>query len=140
MNSLIPLELVEQLLPQKKPFAMVHYLYEINEEFVTTGYLIKEDAIFLERGNFNESGMIENIAQSIALYTNYALYLENKEANKGYIGAINNIKLLRYPKLGDLITTKIKVITEFMGVTLVEGVIFLKEEEIFSLKMKTVQA
>jgi predicted hotdog family 3-hydroxylacyl-ACP dehydratase len=140
MNSLIPLELVEQLLPQKKPFAMVNYLYEINDEFVTTGYLVKDDSIFLERGNFNESGMIENIAQSIALYTNYALHLENKEANKGYIGAINNIKLYRYPKLGDLITTRIKVITEFMGVTLVEGVIFLKDEEIFSLKMKTVQA
>ncbi len=138
MNSIIPVDLLEILLPQKKPFIMVSHLVSFNLEKIITGFEIPKDCLFIENGNFNESGLIENIAQSIALYNNYATYLENKGISQGYIGSINNVKIHSLPKVNDFITTEVRVITEFMGVTMVESSTFLNGEVIVTTKMKTV--
>lgn len=137
MESIIPTEKIKELLPQKAPFVMVNYLLEYSKTSITTGLSIKKENIFIEDGYFNESGMIENIAQSIALHTSYDFYLRNEESPIGYIGTIDNIKLFGRPKLDNYITTKVEIIQEFMGVTLVKGKIVCDNEIMLEAKMKT---
>ena len=138
MKSIIAEQKIRELLPQKAPFTMVSHLINFDETAVTTGLSIKADNLFIEEGFFNESGMIENMAQSIALHIGYRYLLMDEEAPIGYIGAINNVKLYNRPKKDEFITTEIEVIQEFMGVTLIQGKVICDNEVMMTAKMKTV--
>jgi len=140
MDTIITKSKVEELLPQKEPFVMVSFLYDFKETSITTGFEILSDNLFVENDEFNESGLIENMAQSIALHTNYDFFLKNKKAPTGYIGSIKNVKLISLPKVGKIIKTDVKVLQEFMGVTLVDATVTCDDKLIISAQLKTVLA
>lgn len=140
MDTIITKSKVEELLPQKKPFVMVSFLYDFKETSITTGFEILKDNLFVENDEFNESGLIENMAQSIALHTNYDFFLKNKKAPTGYIGSIKNVKLIELPKVGETIKTNVQVLQEFMGVTLVDATVTCGDKEIITAQLKTVLA
>jgi predicted hotdog family 3-hydroxylacyl-ACP dehydratase len=137
MESLIPENKIRELLPQKAPFAMVSHLIQFDDTTVTTGLYIDESILFIEEGYFNESGMIENIAQSIALHVSYSHSLKNIESPIGYIGAIKNVKFYDRPKLNDFIKTEVQIIEVFMGITLIEGRILCNDKVMMTAQMKT---
>jgi 3-hydroxyacyl-[acyl-carrier-protein] dehydratase len=139
-ESLISQSLLEELIPQKRPFVMLSHLLEVDESKIVTGFQIPTNNIFVEDGFFGESGLVENIAQTVALYTGYNDFLQNKKSPVGYIGAINNVQVYSLPLAGSFIQTEVQVITEFMGVTMIQGQISCNKELIVSLKMKTVLA
>ncbi len=133
-------DFVEKLLPQKFPFVMVDKIYDYTETSLVSGFTIQKESIFFQNGNFVESGLIEHIAQSIALHTGYEFFLKKEPAPIGYIGSIKNIEILKLPKLGDEIQTTVTILQEFAGITLVEAVTKLNNIEIASGQMKTVLA
>lgn len=137
METIISVEKVKELLPQKAPFVMVNYLLDYTEETIVTGMKVNEDNLFVENGIFNESGMLENIAQSTALHTSYGYFLRKEEAPVGYIGSISNVKIHNYPTIDALITTEVRIIKEFMGVTMIEGKLLQNGEVMMETKMKT---
>ncbi|RFC54906.1 hypothetical protein [Brumimicrobium aurantiacum] len=138
MESIISEHEIQNLLPQKAPFTMVSHLLSFDSESIKTGLNIEDHNIFIEEGCFNESGMIENIAQSIALHIGYRYQLLNIEAPLGYIGAVNKVQLFKRPKVNSEIVTVVNVIKEFMGVTLVEGKVLCNDEIMLTASMKTV--
>ncbi|MEG2077905.1 hypothetical protein [Chryseobacterium sp.] len=129
---------VESLIPQKFPFVMVSGISEYSEEFLVSGFEIKEDNIFVHEGTFQASGLIEHQAQSVALHTGYKFYLLGKEAPTGYIGAIKTFEATILPKIGNLLVSEVKIINEMMGVTLVEIVTKIDGVIIAKSEMKTV--
>ncbi|MFL9835129.1 hypothetical protein [Chryseobacterium terrae] len=129
---------VESLIPQKFPFVMVNGISEYSEERLVSGFTIKEDNIFVHKGVFQASGLIEHQAQSVALHTGYQFYLLGKEAPTGYIGAIKTFEAETLPKTGDQLTSEVKIINEMMGVTLVEIITKIDGEIIAKSEMKTV--
>jgi predicted hotdog family 3-hydroxylacyl-ACP dehydratase len=133
-------DFVEKLLPQKFPFVMVDKMYDYTETSLVSGFTIQKESIFFQDGNFVESGLIEHIAQSIALHTGYEFFLKKEPAPIGYIGSIKNIEILKLPKLGDEIQTTITIIQEFAGITLVDAITKLNTIEIARGQMKTVLA
>ena len=137
INPLISTEKVKELLPQKAPFVMVHDLLKYNEEEITTGFLIEKDNIFIENGFLNESGLIENVAQTTALHTSYSYYIKNKTAPVGYIAQIQNTKIENFPNIGDYITTTVKILAEFDDITLVNGEAKFQDKILIQTRMKT---
>ena len=133
-------DFVEKLLPQKFPFVMVDKMYDYTETSLISGFTIQKESIFFQDGNFVESGLIEHIAQSIALHTGYEFFLKNEPAPTGYIGSIKDIEIRQLPKLGDEIQTTVSILQEFAGVTLVDAVTKLNDIVIASGQMKTVLA
>jgi 3-hydroxyacyl-[acyl-carrier-protein] dehydratase len=133
-------DFVGNLIPQKFPFVMVDKLISFSENFITSGFTIDETNIFTKDGIFQEAGLIEHMAQSVALYTGYQFYLKNEPAPMGYIGAIKSLDIFKLPKVNDNIITKVNVLQEFSGVTLVEISVYLDEIEIANGQMKTVLA
>ncbi|MBF4471239.1 hypothetical protein [Flavobacterium sp. HJJ] len=133
-------DFVETLIPQKKPFVMVDTLYSYSETELVSGFTIQDDAVFFKDDSFVESGIIEHMAQSVALHTGYQFYLRNEQAPTGYIGSINKLEIKVLPKLYDEIRTTVTVIQEFGGVTLVDIVSKLNNVEIAKGQMKTVLA
>ena len=129
---------VESLIPQRFPFVMVNSIADYSETQLVSGFEIKEENIFVQNGVFQASGLIEHQAQSVALHTGYKFYLLGKEAPTGYIGAIKSFETNKLPKVGDLLKTEVTILSEIMGVTLVDAVTKLNDEVIASSQMKTV--
>lgn len=133
-------DFVEALIPQKFPFVMVDKLYDYTENTLISGLEIKADNIFCKEGIFLEPGLIEHMAQSVALHTGYQFYLKNETAPTGYIGSISGIEIAQLPELGDQIQTNVSILQEFGGITMVEITTTRKGEIVASGQMKTVLA
>jgi predicted hotdog family 3-hydroxylacyl-ACP dehydratase len=133
-------EFVETLIPQRHPFVMVDTLYSYSETNLVAGYTVQKDAFFLENNCFVESGIIEHMAQAVALHTGYSFFLRNEIAPTGYIGSIKKIEIKELPKLHDKIKTSIHIVQEFAGITLVDVVCKRNDIEIAKGQMKTVLA
>lgn len=140
VNNGLDKEFVESLLPQKFPFVMVDKLYSYTETSLTSGFTIKDYAIFFQNGNLVESGIIEHMAQSVALHTGYQFFLRQETAPTGYIGSIKDIEIKHLPKLNDEIQTTVSILQEFGGITLVDVVSKINDVEIAKGQMKTVLA
>jgi predicted hotdog family 3-hydroxylacyl-ACP dehydratase len=133
-------EAVENLLPQKFPFVMVDKMFSFDETSLVAGLKIQSENIFTENGIFLEAGLIEHMAQSVALHTGYAFFLKQEKAPTGYIGSIKQIDIKKLPSVNDEIQSTITIIQEFAGITLVDIVTTLNNEEIANGQMKTVLA
>jgi len=136
-----PITDIRNLIPQKAPFVMVDTLVSFNDSEVVSSYKIEESNVFYNGLVFNESGLIENMAQTVALHTGYDFYRKGEQAPTGYIGSVKKVSIKVLPLLNELITTKATILQEFMGVTMVSIQVFnAKNEEIASSEMKTVIA
>jgi len=132
--------IIEDLIPHKEPFVMVDKLLYYTEDKVIAGFTITAENIFTRNKIFTEPGLIEHMAQTIALHTGYQYFLKNKPAPTGYIGSIKKVEIKKLPKLGEKIKTTVSILHEIMGVTLVNISVELNNEEIAFGEMKTVLA
>jgi len=131
---------VENLLPQKFPFVMVDKMYSFTETSLISGLDIQKDNIFIDNNTFLEAGLIEHMAQSVALHTGYQFFLKNEKAPTGYIGSIKEIEIKKLPQVSNNIQSTVTILQEFAGITLVNIVTTLNNEEIAKGQMKTVLA
>lgn len=133
-------EFVGSLIPQKNPFVMIDKLLQFSEKQIEAGLEVKENNLFLKNQKLQESGLIEHMAQTVALHTGYDFYLRKKEAPVGYIGSINSIDIERLPLLGEKLETTATILQEYAGITLVKIDVRIAGEVIASGQMKTVLA
>jgi predicted hotdog family 3-hydroxylacyl-ACP dehydratase len=132
---------ITNLIPQKVPFVMVDSLVFFSEKEVVSEFTVSLQNIFIKDKLFTESGVVENMAQTVALHTGYDFFRRDEQAPVGYIGAIKKANIFRLPKLGETITTKANILQEFLGVTMVSIIVFdAKGAELASAEMKTVIA
>jgi len=129
-------ENIQSLIPQKPPFVMVDKLLLFNETVTRTGFSIKADNIFVEKGEFKEPGLVENIAQTAAARAGYISKTEDKPVLVGYIGAVNSLQVYSLPKAGDELITEITVENQIFDVTLISGKVFCNEKIIAQCNMK----
>lgn len=135
---IVDIDFVQNLIPQKKPFIMVENLLAYSQNDITSSFKINLDNILVENQYFSSSGLIEHMAQTVALHTGYNFYLQNKKAPTGYIGAIKSVEIEILPKIDDIIETNAIILQEFMGVTLVNITTKLNGKIIAKAQMKTV--
>jgi len=136
-----PITDIGHLIPQKFPFVMVDTLISFSKSDVTSEFTINKDNLFFLNDELSEPGLIENMAQTVALHTGYDFFLRGEEAPTGYIGSIKKIEIIKLPQVGDTITTHVKILQEFLGITLVEIEVFDKNKQVIVLgQMKTVIA
>ena len=68
---------IGKLIPQKAPFMMVDKLLHFEEKKVVAGLTISEDNIFTQNNRFTAPGLIEHMAQTVALYTGYQYFIKH---------------------------------------------------------------
>lgn len=133
---MIPVENIQNLIPQRPPFVMVDKVLSVSENGFSTGFGIKANNIFTENGLFKEPGLVENIAQTAAARAGYVSKAENKPVQVGYIGAVNGLEVFALPKTGDELITEITIENQIFDVTLISGKITCNNEIIAQCKMK----
>ena len=82
MNIKLPIldkAIVESLIPQKAPFVMVDKLLAFKENEIIAGIAITNDNLFTNESVFQEAGLVEHMAQTVALYTGYQYYLKKEK-------------------------------------------------------------
>jgi 3-hydroxyacyl-[acyl-carrier-protein] dehydratase len=132
--------MIADLLPQKYPFVMVDTLVQYTNTTLHAAYTVPEGALFVQDGFFLEAGIVEHMAQSVALHTGYSYFLREEAAPTGYIGAINKVEISFLPKIGEVLESKVEILQEFLGITLVDIKTFVRGEFLASAQMKTVIA
>ena len=131
--------LIKKLIPQRDPMIMVDSLFYYDKTKVIGGLTINNSNLFVKDGFLNESGIIEHMAQTVALHTGYSFYINNLVAPEGYIGAISNVIITKLPMVNDKLKTEIKILKKFLKIVLVEGKTLLNNEVIMTATMKTVE-
>ena len=131
---------VESLIPQKKPFIMVDKLLFFSEKKVVSGLTVSEENIFTNNNTFTAPGVIEHMAQTVALYTGYQYFVKKLPAPTGYIGAIKKVEIFELPKISDELVTTVEILHDILGVTLVQIDTVSNGVVIASSVMKTVIA
>ncbi|GEM51302.1 hypothetical protein EB1_10920 [Empedobacter brevis NBRC 14943 = ATCC 43319] len=134
------IEFIKQLIPQREPIIMVDTIFEYEEGKVVGGLTVTVDSIFVASQELNESGLLEHMAQTVALYTGYQFYIRKETAPTGYIGSMKSIDIYRLPKVNDNLITTATILHEVMGVTLVSIETKINGEIIAKGEMKTVIA
>lgn len=129
-----------QCIPQRMPMVMVDAVYAYTDTHLTAGLTVNEANFFIRNDELTEPGLIEHMAQSVALHTGFQYFIKNTTAPAGYIGSINMLEITALPKVQDTIFTEVEILQEFMGVTLVNIVSAVNSEVIARSQMKTVIA
>lgn len=126
-----------ELLPQQSPFIMIDCLTKFDEKITETSFEVRNDNIFVENGKLNACALAENIAQTCAARLGYVnKYILKKDVQIGFIGAIKNLSIVETPSVGDILTTRIEVLQDIMGVTLVDAQIVCNNKVIVKAQMK----
>lgn len=127
---------IEELIPQRAPIVMVDRLTSIEEGVSYTELEVRADNLFVERGVLSECGLIEHIAQSAAARIGYLFRMRGEAVPIGYIGSVNQFTLGRLPRVGERLTTSIRVMQEVYQVSLVEAEVRSDDEVVASSRMK----
>jgi 3-hydroxymyristoyl/3-hydroxydecanoyl-(acyl carrier protein) dehydratase len=127
---LITKENVLQLIPQRPPIVMVDGLREHSSESSVSVFKIEPNNIFVADRYFQMPGLIENIAQTVALRSGYEHMLriqsESGAAIKppvGFIGEVKNLVIHSLPPIGTQIETRVDLLHNIFTASVVKGVV-----------------
>lgn len=106
---------IRRFLPHREPMLMVDDVLRLDDQCIATSFEIKEDNIFVENGFLNESGLIENAAQTCSGIVGKPYFDANKEGEEykvlGYISRIKKTEIFKFPKVNSVLTTEGKLLS-----------------------------
>ncbi|NMM47867.1 hydroxymyristoyl-ACP dehydratase [Marinigracilibium pacificum] len=108
-------------IPQRPPFVMVDKLYEKGDNYVVSGLTVSDDNLLFENGSLCEGGIVENIAQTAALFAGVTHKDLGKEVPLGFIAGIKNLKIFNKPLLGTELFTSTTLTNELNNIQIVNG-------------------
>ena len=122
-------------IPQRSPMVMIHRLKDASESSAVTLFDIEADNLFVEAGFLQESGLIENIAQTGAAMTGYNAIENQTEVKLGFIGAVKRLKIHDKPAIGQTIETLVKVTHEVFDYKVIKGEVYHQQHLIAECEM-----
>ena len=125
-----------QYIPQRSPMVMVDTLLDADETSAVTSLSLEDDNIFVINGLFLEPGIVEHIAQSAALQAGYRFAKSGMPVPIGYIAAVKDLNISALPRVKSKLVTRIEIINQLMGVTLVRGNVTDEGQPIATCEMR----
>lgn len=126
------------LIPQRPPILMLDgYLFE-DELHCQSELTVAEDNIFLgDDGRIAEEGILEHVAQTAAAHIGYLQRQEGEAVGLGYIGDIKRCTFSGLtPEAGDTLYTKLTVVSQVGGITMVSAETSADGRTILTCRMK----
>ena len=134
----IPVRDIIRYIPQRPPMVMVDELIEADFDQAVTRFDILPDNPFLVSGQLGESGLVENIAQTVAAMVGYHCHQQNIPVPIGYIAGLKDLDVRTLPLMGSTILTSVKIKHQVMDVTVVAGKVEQDGQLLCSCEMKVV--
>lgn len=140
---LVAKDQVLQLIPQRPPIVMVDGLKAHSPESSVSVFHISPDNIFVADGHFQMPGLIENIAQTVALRAGYEhmqrIISAAGAAIKpplGFIGEVKNLSIHFLPPIGANIETKVELLHTIFTASVVKGAVMCDGKVAAECEMK----
>ena len=119
---------IEKYIPQRDPFLLVDKIIKTESKnesdiifSVMTCFLVNDKHVLCKDGVLQESGIIENLAQSAAAMEGYEAVENHRPVKLGFIGSLKKLKIYARVDAGDTLITKVQFINEVMGVKIIKG-------------------
>lgn len=121
---------IQEYLPHREPLLMVDGIIELCKEKVITRFSIQADNIFLFNNQLQESGLIENMAQTCASIVGQSFFDDQSSDTKviGFITSIKKVNIFSLPHLGQEIITKAKLVSQYENICNVSCETFCEDE------------
>lgn len=132
------LAFLKKLIPHREPLFLIDTLHYHDVNKLKSSLLVLANSLFVVNTHFSEAGILEHMAQSVALHTGYSGYLSDKSTREGYIGAIKNIEISQLPKVGETIVTEVSITYSVMDMTKVQIESKIEETVIATAEMSTI--
>lgn len=117
---------------------MIGNLLHVSKEVFESDFFIDESNILLKDDFFQESGLIENIAQTCAASFGYLDRVENEYPRIGFIGAISRLIIHELPPVNSKINTIVTPTHQLGNIFMVLGRNFLDGRMLMECEMKIV--
>lgn len=114
---------ITEYIPQRPPIVMISRLMEAGEKNIRTELDIAPDNVFVEDGLFMAPGLVENIAQTAAARIGYLAKKHNVPVPLGFIGAIQNLRVIELPAAGTTVESEIVIEHEVFNATVIKGTV-----------------
>ena len=131
-------EKIADIIPHRPPFVMIDNLVEVNESRFESDFFIQEDNVLVRSGFFEESGLIENIAQTCAAGFGYLDHEKGGEAKIGFIGAVSKLELFELPLAHSTINTIVTPTHQLGNIFLVKGENYCNGRKLLECEIKIV--
>lgn len=122
---------IAQFIPQRPPFVFIDAIEEISNERAITHFTIPADCMLVDQGCLSLAGLMENAAQSCAVRAGY-----NGNNKIGFIGAVKQMKVTRFPRIGEQLTTEVVLMEEVLNISLIECTTRVGDELIATTTLK----
>lgn len=109
------------LIPHRPPFVMIGELLFADGQSTRTSYRVSPDNLFVENEKWNEAGLLENIAQTVAAGAGYMAQKRNEAVQVGFIGAVKNFTVVDLPRVGDELVTETTITDSVFNMVVVRG-------------------
>ncbi len=135
---LVSKEEILNYIPHRQPFVLIDALISASPESFESEFFIELGHLLVENGFFQESGLMENVAQTCAAGFGF-LDRENTAAPKtGFIGAITKAEVFELPAVGSTIRTTVTTLHQLGNIFLVKGLNSAEGRKLLECEMKIV--
>ena len=118
---------ITRFIPQRPPFVFIDTIEEVNEQTARTRFTVPAECPLVSDGVLPLAGLMENAAQTCAA----------RAGNKiGYIGAVKQMDVTRFPHVGETLCTEAKVVQEVLNICLMEVIARIGDEPIATTTLK----
>lgn len=118
---------IESFIPQRPPFVFIDTIESVEEKVARTRFTIPAECPLVADNILPLSGLMENAAQTCATRAGDKI---------GYIGAIKQMQVARFPHVGETLTTEAVVVQEVLNISLMECTTRIGNELIATTTLK----
>ncbi len=114
-------------IPQRPPFVFIDTVEDVNHSLARTRFTVPADCPLVAENILPLSGLMENAAQTCATRAGNTI---------GYIGAVKQMEVKRFPHVGETLTTEAVIVQEVMNISLMECTTRIGDELIATTTLK----
>lgn len=129
---------ITDYIPHRAPFVMVDNLVSATRERFESDFTVTNDNVLVQDGFFQETGLIEHIAQTCAASFGYLDREEDGEPKIGFIGAVSKVLVTELPPVDSMIRTVVTPLHQLGNIYLVRGESFLDGRILLGCELKIV--
>jgi 3-hydroxyacyl-[acyl-carrier-protein] dehydratase len=116
---------VESYIPQQHPFAQIDTLYHYEAKQAWAGLLVRADNLLVQQGYLSEAGIIESMAQAMALKSGYEARQQTGTGPRlGFIAALKDVQIHALAPVGSTLVTHVEVLLEALDVLVIKATAF----------------
>ncbi len=101
---------VTKYIPHRAPLVMVDKLYMCSSRMGMAGLKVLHNNVFVAQNQLQETGLIEHMAQTLALKIAFERSLKSNEKFRGFLVVVRALNIFKRPKVGQEVITRAEVV------------------------------